>query len=122
MRLKTLVVCSFLLMFVMAAGAANAAEKNLVSLHKDAGKLSNKECLACHAGIKKDETLNKKFKTFHRVHLESKKGTPNKCSECHESVDLRQGSAASLRKQVDPQLCAGCHSGGVKGAKVLFVQ
>ena len=44
------------------------------------------------------------------------------CADCHQSVDLSEGSAAALRKQVDPQLCAGCHSGGVKGAKELFVQ
>jgi len=122
MRLTSMVFCLLLMMVAMAGGASGAAEKNLISLHRDAGKLSNKECLACHAGIKKDEALNKKFKTLHRVHLESKKGTPKKCSECHTSVDLRQGSAAALRKQVDPQLCAGCHSGGVDGAKALFVQ
>jgi nitrate/TMAO reductase-like tetraheme cytochrome c subunit len=104
------------------ASAVIAAEKNLIELHKNATKLSNKECLTCHTRIKQDVPLNKKFKTFHRVHLESKLETPKNCADCHQSVDLREDSAASLRKQVDPQICAGCHSGGLKGANILFAQ
>jgi hypothetical protein len=115
---KVLLFC-FLMLF---ASAATAAEKNLVELHANAGKLSNKECLVCHAAVEKGTSLDKKYKTFHRVHLESKLATPKNCADCHQSVDVRNGSAAALRKQVDPQLCAGCHSGGVKGAKVLFAQ
>lgn len=102
--------------------AVHAAEQNLVDLHRNAGKISDKECLACHADIKKAATLGKKFKTLHKLHLESKLDTPKKCSECHQSVDLREGSASALRKQVDPGVCADCHSGGVKGAKVLFAK
>ncbi len=110
-----------LLVFFLAS-VVTAAEKNLVDLHKNAGKMNNKECLACHAKIMKEVSSNKKFKMFHRVHLESKLGTPKKCSDCHQSVDVRNGSGAALRKQVDPQICSGCHSGGVKGADVLFAQ
>ena len=115
---KLLVVC---FMFVFAS-AAMAAEKNLIELHKNASNLSNKECLACHPRIKQDVPLNQRFKMFHRVHLESKLDTPKNCADCHQSIDLREDSAAALRKQVDPQICAGCHSGGVKGAKVLFAK
>jgi len=32
------------------------------------------------------------------------------CITCHKSVDLLQGSAASLRRQVAVELCATCHS------------
>ncbi|MGO9612443.1 MAG: hypothetical protein ACLPX5_05365 [Dissulfurispiraceae bacterium] len=117
--MQKVLICCMCLLF---ATTGMAAGKNLVDLHTNAGKLSNKECLSCHADIKKDVTLNKKFKTFHRVHLESKLQTPKNCSDCHQSVELREGSAAALRKQVDPQLCAGCHSGGVKGANILFAQ
>ncbi len=122
MSMKSFVVCWLLLMFFTAVGVAGAAEKNLVSLHKDVSKMSNKECLTCHADILKAASLNKKIKTFHRLHLESKLGTPKQCNECHQSVDVMNGSAAGLRKQVDPQICAGCHRGEVKGAKVLFAQ
>jgi nitrate/TMAO reductase-like tetraheme cytochrome c subunit len=120
--MKKVFVFCLLLLFSTAAMAA--AEKNLVDLHKNAGKMSNKQCLACHAGIMKEVSLNRKYKTFHRVHLESKLPTPKKCSDCHKSIDIRNGSAAALRKQVDPQICAGCHSSGsgMKGAKVLFAQ
>jgi nitrate/TMAO reductase-like tetraheme cytochrome c subunit len=115
-----LLAAVFLLLFIGAG--AYAASGNLVESHRNAGKQSNKECLSCHASIMKAETLNKKFKTLHRLHLESKLDTPKKCSECHQSVDLREGSASALRKQVDPGVCADCHSGGVKGAKVLFAK
>ncbi len=113
------------LAMVTAAGyapGAGAAQKNLIDLHANAGKLSNKECLACHARITTDVSLNKKIKTYHRLHLESKLATPKKCADCHQSIDLRNGSAAALRRQVDPQICLGCHSGGMKGAKVLYAQ
>lgn len=118
--MKKLVIGCFVLLF--SAAAAGAPEKNLVDLHNNAGKLTNKECLACHAAVLKESSLDKKFKTLHRVHLDSKKNTPKKCADCHQPIDLRNGSGAALRKQVDPQICSGCHSGGVKGAKVLFAQ
>jgi len=115
------------------AAGAEVVQKNLVDLHANAGKLGNKECLTCHAGIPKEVSLNKecgtkdialskKCKKYHRVHLESKLATPKNCADCHQSIDLRNGSAAALRRQVDPQICAGCHSGGMKGAKVLYAQ
>lgn len=107
---------------LLIAPWATAAESNLVELHKNAGKMTNKQCLACHAKILTETTANKKFKTLHRLHLESKLETPKKCSECHVSVDVRGGSAGALRKQVDPQLCNGCHDGGMKGAKALFAK
>jgi len=115
---KLSIVCCMLCF----ASIVMAAERNVIDLHKNAGKLASKECLACHPKIKTDVPLNMKFKTFHRVHLESKLDTPKNCADCHQSIDLREDSAASLRKQVDPQLCAGCHSGDLKGAKVLFAR
>lgn len=115
---KLIIVCCVLFL----SSIVMAAEKNIIELHKNTGKLSNKECFTCHTKIKQDVPLNKKFKTFHRVHLESKLETPKNCADCHQSVDLREDSAGSLRKQVDPQICAGCHSGGLKGAKTLFAQ
>lgn len=107
---------------IVSASFVGAAEKNLIELHKNIGKMGNKECLRCHLSITKETAINKKFKTFHRVHLESKLGTPKDCTDCHKSVDLRESSAAALRKQVDPEFCAGCHSGGIEGAKVLFTE
>ncbi len=109
----------------LTLGTGNAVEKdasakNLIDLHAQSGQLSNKQCLGCHANVVKDQALDRKTKTYHRVHLESKLPTPKNCADCHQSVDLRNGSAAALRKQVSPDLCAGCHRGGMQGAKVLY--
>jgi hypothetical protein len=38
-----------------------------------------------------------------------KPGDDKQCIFCHRTVDLVQGSAGSLRKQVDATLCAMCH-------------
>lgn len=108
---------------VLGRGSAvetSAPARNLIDLHAHSSQLDNKQCLACHADVVKDRTLDKNVKTYHRVHLESKLATPKNCADCHQSVDLRNGSAAALRKQVSPELCAACHRGGVEGAKVLF--
>ena len=104
------------------AAATNATPVNLVNLHTHSSQLSNKECLACHSEIKTGVSLDRKIKTYHRLHLELKLPTPKNCADCHQTIDLRNGSAAALRKQVDPQICAGCHTGAMKGAKVLFAQ
>lgn len=113
---KAFLICSVLLV----ASFSYAAENNLVLLHKNAGKASTKECLTCHQVIMKESTRNKKAKTFHKLHLESKLETPKECAGCHKSVDLREGSAATLRKQVSSKICVECHEGGIKGAKKLF--
>jgi len=116
---------TFIAVFVIlsfCAAATFAEQKNLVELHKNTGSLSTKECLSCHSDITKQVTQNKKFKTLHRLHLQSKKVTPKECADCHRSVDLRDGSAEALRKQVNPAVCQGCHDGGIKDAKVLFAK
>lgn len=107
---------------IFVAFSFSAVGTNIVELHKNAGKLPTPECLACHANIKTDVSLDKRFRTFHRVHLESKLETPKDCADCHESIDLREGSASALRKQVDPEICAGCHTGDTKGIKTLFIK
>lgn len=107
---------------LLCASAAHAEEKNLVDLHKNAAGISTKECLSCHAAVTKETTAKKKFPAFHRLHLESKKDTPKECADCHALVDVREGSSAALRKQVDPPVCLGCHDGSLKDIKVLFAK
>ena len=111
---------------LLSAASAEAAEKNLLELHAQPAK-SNKQCLACHAGVTKVSAANKACKKvdkacrpLHKIHLQSKLATPKLCADCHSATDLRNGSAGALRKQVDPQICAGCHSGDIKGAKTLY--
>lgn len=84
--------------------------------------MTKKECLACHGAVLKEVSANAKIKTSHRIHLESKKGAPKNCADCHQSVDVLNGSGTALRKQVDPQLCAGCHGSGIKGAKEISLK
>ena len=114
------------------AAGAGAAQKNPIDVHANAEKRSNKECLVCHARILKEQSADqasakqagsdRKSRKYHPMHLKSKLATPKNCADCHQSTDLRNGSGAALRKQVDPQICAGCHSGGMKGAKVLYAR
>ncbi len=118
--LGALLVAAGVMVALSTGNAEERAPRNLIDLHAQSGKLTNKQCLACHANVVKDQTLDKRIKTYHRLHLESKLPTPKNCADCHQSVDLRNGSAAALRKQVSPELCAGCHRGGVQGAKVLY--
>ena len=102
--------------------AALAAPLNLVVLHAKAGERTNKECLACHAAILKETSLKAGVKSFHRRHLESKNSSaPKNCADCHEKVDLREVSAGALRKQVNPDLCAGCH-GKDSEIKALYAE
>lgn len=91
-------------MAVIGAGPSS----NLVDLHKNA-KANAAKCAGCHSGVVNQKSTDPKVKAFHPLHL----GSPLlkfTCVDCHESVDLREGSAAKLRKQVDPGVCKECHS------------
>jgi len=81
----------------------------LLTLHLEASAVSPEQCIQCHGNKADERSLDPVFPTAHRVHLTS--GLLNfQCTACHQSVDLLQGSATSLRKQVDVGLCATCHS------------
>ena len=124
------------MLFAASMGYAKdvtTAPVNLIELHAHAESATNNDCLACHASIttevsdskaclKQDAQTLKRCKKYHRVHLESKLSTPKECADCHKSVDLRNGSAGALRRQVDPDRCDDCHSGTRKGAAVLYQQ
>lgn len=116
-HLKTAFLVTGMSWFVIAA---SGAPQNLIELHKNPGSSTNQQCLKCHQGILQGKTAKPEIKTFHRLHLQSKLETPKECLDCHQSVDLREGSAGALRKQVDPSICAGCHDGGMPGAKKLY--
>jgi len=95
------------IMICLTVGVAFAGA-NLVDLHKNA-KANAAACAGCHSAIVKQKSTDPKIKAFHPLHLESSllKFT---CVDCHESVDLRDESAAKLRKQVNPDVCKSCHS------------
>lgn len=81
---------------------------NLVFLHKEA-KAHAADCTGCHGDRKTETGTDGKTKSSHTLHLTSLLLRFN-CVSCHQSVDLREGSAANLRKQVNPEFCARCHS------------
>lgn len=82
--------------------------ENLIPLHLNAASLSSEKCKGCH-DVSKETSLKPDIKTAHLVHLSS--GLLKfECNTCHKSVDLKEISAASLRRQVDPTFCSKCHS------------
>jgi hypothetical protein len=72
---------------------------NLQEYHRTASSHSALECVACHG------TLTD-VAGPHPAHLKQGLG----CLNCHFSVDLEQGSAGNLRRQVPVGACAQCHS------------
>jgi hypothetical protein len=103
-----LVVAFTAVLCVAALVALAAPEDNLISLHRHA-RLHQGECTACHGERTDELATDGKSRSFHTLHLTSPL-LKFDCVVCHQSVDLREGSAASLRKQVNPKLCARCHS------------
>lgn len=87
----------------------NAPLPNLPILHQEASTVPVERCIQCHGDKAREESQDPLYPTAHRVHLTSALLNVE-CTTCHQSADLLQGSAASLRKQVDVELCATCHS------------
>jgi nitrate/TMAO reductase-like tetraheme cytochrome c subunit len=83
--------------------------RSLETLHLEASTLTPAQCIGCHGDKAAEVSLDPAYPTAHREHLTSDLLNVD-CTTCHQSVDLLQGSAASLRKQVDVELCATCHS------------
>lgn len=82
---------------------------NLQALHLEAGSLQAEQCIACHGNKAEETSLSDEVATPHNVHLTNEL-LKFQCTTCHQQVDLAGGSATSLRRQVDVDLCAKCHS------------
>ena len=87
--------------------------KNLIAIHDSSSRQYNKKCMECHANIVDAQSLDPSTAPAAHVAMfpfaPGKPGKDKQCIWCHRTVDLVQGSAGSLRKQVDPTLCAMCH-------------
>ena len=86
--------------------------KNIIAIHDSSSGEYNKRCSECHAGILSEQSLDAEIEPAHVAMFDFAPGKPGddkQCSWCHRTVDLVQGSAGSLRKQVDATLCAMCH-------------
>jgi hypothetical protein len=87
-------------------------KKNLIAIHDSNSDKYNKKCSECHADILSEQSLNAELKTAHVTMFDFAPGKPGhdkQCIWCHRTVDLVEGSAGNLRKQVDATLCALCH-------------
>lgn len=95
---------------------------NLSAVHNPASSSYDKACLSCHIDKLTEKSKSATVPGFHQRKLGTSDGgapvipgaTPDaKCVFCHKTVDMSPNrSGAGLRRQVDPTLCAGCHTTG----------
>lgn len=94
-------------------GGGGGGSENLISLHDRNSPLYDKNCTTsnCHVRILTEHSLDPAILTAHTAMLNETPGEKDneKCGWCHRSVDLLDGSAGNLRRQVDANLCAVCH-------------
>ena len=103
-----------------SGGSGN--DKNLISLHDKNSPQYDENCTNCHAAILVEESLDPSILTAHTSMLFETPGEKDneKCGWCHRNVDLVQGSAGNLRKQVKADLCAVCHGDDFGEAKRYY--
>ncbi len=103
-------------------GGGGGDDKNLISLHDKNSPQYDKNCTNCHAAILVEESLDPSILTAHTSMLFETPGENDneKCGWCHRTVDLVQGSAGNLRKQVKADLCAVCHGDDFGEAKRYY--
>ncbi len=134
--LKTIVVC-LLLVFVIpiifvacpkppapiptptpTPAPTAMAMGDLIPLHQDLTKVATTRCVSCHGNKAEEKSLNPDIKTPHSIHIPVLK----ECNGCHKKADLLEKSAAALRRQVDPQVCSGCHGPGGPAPQLYQVE
>jgi hypothetical protein len=91
--------------------------KNIIAIHDSSSSQYNKKCNECHADIRNAQSLEPSIAPAAHVAMfdfaPGKPGDDKQCIWCHRTVDLVQGSAGNIRKQVDATLCAMCHGGPI---------
>ncbi len=103
-------------------GSGGDNDKNLISLHDKNSPQYDKNCTNCHVAILVEESLDPSILTAHTSMLLETPGEKDneKCGWCHSTVDLVQGSAGNLRKQVKAERCAVCHGDDFCEAKRYY--
>ena len=102
------------LVLKLTVAKEKAIDENLFVLHEDLSKIKAKDCLRCHDSYN-EESLDRNIKTAHAIHAFL--GAEG-CYTCHQNFDLNQDSGHTLRKQVDMEICLGCHVRTIEGWKV----
>jgi hypothetical protein len=87
--------------------------KNIIAIHDSSSDEYKNKCSECHASIPQAQSLESSIAPAAHVAMfdfaPGKPGDDKQCIWCHRTVDLVQGSAGNLRKQVDATLCTLCH-------------
>lgn len=105
---------------------------NVIAVHDRSSTLYNSNCTSCHAGLLTEPSLNTAVRstTAHGTMLRAgnkpgNSGANNQCAFCHRSVYVVEGAPmrenadmGSLRKHVDPAICALCHGPGGRGRQL----
>ncbi len=91
---------------------------DIIAFHQDLTKVASDQCVRCHGNKAEEKSLNPDIDTPHVIHIQ----IMSECNLCHKKVDLLEGSAAALRKQVDPQVCNGCHGPSGSGPQLYQVE
>lgn len=98
----------FLAFVLVTAGPGfTATPENLEAYHLEM-PATDEECAGCHSEVLEEVSLSPDVSPPHPIHQEEGLN----CTFCHQSVDLVQESAASLRRNDDVGLCAACHTTG----------
>lgn len=95
---------------------------NIIAIHDSSSPQYNKDCISCHADILSAQSLQSSIPNVHVAMIPFTPGEKDEetCVVCHRTVDLVQGSAGNIRKQVKATLCAMCH--GPAGPGKQFYQ
>jgi hypothetical protein len=93
------------------------AVTNARALHNPRSPQYDRDCIKCHADVLEERSLDPSVRGAHPVMLPWVGGETNgACATCHRSVDFDNGSAANIRRNVDVEFCAACHSANGPGS------
>lgn len=76
---------------------------NLKEIHRNSGKLSPEECIACHGTMKTSKL------PLHRMHLTTSLAKFS-CPDCHDRIDMDKVSNERAVHLVNVGFCKNCHS------------
>lgn len=80
---------------------------NLYAIHDSTSSRYRDDCTSCHSSVLKGTELDSSVTSAHATMIQH---VPNgRCTYCHSTVDLLQGSAGNLRRQVSVTTCDACH-------------
>jgi cytochrome c553 len=96
--------------------------KNIISIHDSSARQYSDKCISCHEDILSEQSLDPSIPNTHVAMIPFAPGEKDEetCVVCHRTVDLVQGSAGNIRKQVDATFCTMCH--GPAGPATKFYQ